>query len=288
VSGKGTHGEVFLARDTLNNGRYVAVKAMSTVEEDEGLPVAALRELSLIQHLSSAYVIRLYEGFCEQGELFMVVEGMQRDLRTHYSTRKLTPYETHLLVSQLLSGLDHMRSRRILHRDIKPQNILVNDRGHLKIGDFGLARLFVENGRTLTCPVCTLWYRPLDVCLGNDAYGFELDAWSAGCTIYELVHGEVLFRSNNEWEQIICLISKLGTPPIERRRFKHSTPLPNMRRVFEDTSPYKEIIEGLTQALPQDRLSVADALSRVRCVSLSDQVAQAGGVDASLFQHVFV
>ena len=82
---------------------------------------------------------------------------------------------------QLLRGLSYCHSRNILHRDLKPQNLLINKSGELKLADFGLARAFGIPVRCYSAEVVTLWYRPPDVLFGAKLYTTSIDMWSAGC-----------------------------------------------------------------------------------------------------------
>ena len=81
---------------------------------------------------------------------------------------------------QLLKGLSYCHSRNILHRDLKPQNLLINRTGELKLADFGLARAFGIPVRCYSAEVVTLWYRPPDVLFGAKLYTTSIDMWSAG------------------------------------------------------------------------------------------------------------
>lgn len=106
---------------------------------------------------------------------------------------------------QLLSAIEHCHLRGIMHRDIKVSNILVNNEGILKLGDFGLANIVnSKNKQSLTSRVVTLWYRPPELLMGSTSYGVSVDLWSVGCVFAELFQKkpilkgrtEVLFRSN--------------------------------------------------------------------------------------------
>ena len=82
---------------------------------------------------------------------------------------------------QLLTGVAYCHHHRVLHRDLKPQNLLINREGELKLADFGLARAFGIPVRSYTHEVVTLWYRAPDVLLGSRKYSTPVDIWSIGC-----------------------------------------------------------------------------------------------------------
>ena len=118
-------------------------------------------------------------------------------------------------MKQLLRGLHYCHTKAVLHRDLKASNLLINNAGVLKLGDFGLARTARANGgggRALTNRVITLWYRPPELLLGATRYGPEVDMWSVGCIFAELLLGKPLFPGAEEGEQVDRITRLLGTP----------------------------------------------------------------------------
>jgi serine/threonine protein kinase len=99
-----------------------------------------------------------------------------------------------------------------LHRDLKPQNLLINKEGNLKLADFGLARAFGVPLRTYTHEVVTLWYRAPEILLGGRQYSTGVDMWSVGCIFAEMATRKPLFPGDSEIDEIFKIFRILGTP----------------------------------------------------------------------------
>ena len=159
---------VYKGVDTTT-GLPVAIKKIRLLESStsEGVPRAVVREVGLLKELSaSPYIVSLLSVIGYRGRLMLVFEFLDYDLKAYMDSRTdpsagiLLPGPDALsLSSQLLQGVAHCHARRVIHRDLKPHNILVSDRGKVKIADFGLARLTSLPNRAYTREVVTLWYR---------------------------------------------------------------------------------------------------------------------------------
>jgi len=142
----------------------------------------------------------------------MIFEYSDFALRKLLMMRKLTEAECLNYLRQILSGLLMCHSNRIIHRDLKPQNILIDDRGNVKIADFGLARGFTVPFPELTHEVVTLWYRAPEILLGQASYTPSVDIWSVGCIYAEMLMGKPLFEGECEIGQLFKIFRVLGTP----------------------------------------------------------------------------
>lgn len=109
------------------------------------------------------------------------------------------------LLYQVLAGICHTHACSLMHRDLKPQNVLVNPDGRLKIADLGLARVYGTLGRPYTAEVVTVWYRAPELLLGCHHYSPAIDLWSIGCMFYEMREGKPLFRGTSDWHQLLLI-----------------------------------------------------------------------------------
>lgn len=215
--GEGTYGVVYKARDTVAN-QIVAMKKIRLEAEDEGVPSTAIREISLLKELKDEHIVRLMDIIHIDQKLYLVFEFLDVDLKRYMDNlnKNRSPITMSIVrkfLHQLNSGLVYCHSHRILHRDLKPQNLLIDKRNNLKLADFGLARAFGIPMRTYTHEVVTLWYRAPEVLLGSRHYSTAVDMWSVGCIFAEMaLQGQPLFPGDSEIDQIFKIFRILGTP----------------------------------------------------------------------------
>jgi cell division cycle 2-like protein len=120
--------------------------------------------------------------------------------------------EVKRLLLQLTSGVSYLHENWILHRDLKTSNLLLNNRGQLKIADFGMARYVGDPAPKLTQLVVTLWYRAPELLLGTRTYDAAVDMWSVGCIFGELITREPLLQGTNEVDQMSKIFELCGVP----------------------------------------------------------------------------
>jgi len=223
--GEGTYGSVYKAKDRLTN-ELVAMKKIRMGNEKEGFPITAIREIKLLRDINHENVVKLKEVVASKetsynrggkGSVYIVFEFMDHDLMGLMDTVMETGFElaqVKCFVKQLLTGLHYCHKRNIMHRDIKGSNLLVNNAGVLKLGDFGLSRSFNEKDiqYRYTNRVVTLWYRPPELLLGAVIYGPAIDMWGVGCIMAELLMRRPLFPGRNEKEQMDKVFGLCGTP----------------------------------------------------------------------------
>jgi len=215
--GEGTYGVVYKARD-VNTGDTLALKKIRLDAEDEGIPSTAIREISLLKQLQHPNIVRLYDVILTDQKLTLVFEFLDQDLKKYldsFGDNGLDARTTKSFLRQLLQGICHCHENRVLHRDLKPQNLLINREGELKLADFGLARSFGIPVRSYTHEVVTLWYRSPEVLLGSRHYSTPIDLWSVGCIFAEIASGRPLFPGRNDKDQLLRIFKVLGTPTLD-------------------------------------------------------------------------
>eukprot|EP00668_Euglena_longa_P046054 GGOE01061738.1.p2 GENE.GGOE01061738.1~~GGOE01061738.1.p2 ORF type:complete len:385 (+),score=87.51 GGOE01061738.1:39-1193(+) len=212
--GEGNFGRVLQAIH-VETKEAVAIKLVSVQRLQDGFPNNVLREvkaLQLLQHHPN--VVKLYEVFPHGSNIAMVMGLMRTDLAVVIQSRKsvLPEGATKSYLLMLLRGIKHCHANGVIHRDIKPGNCLIGADGQLKLGDFGLARLFHNDGRPMTHEVATRWYRAPELLFGDRQYGPAVDMWAAGCVFAEMLLGMPLFPGDGDIGQMNKIFQLLGTP----------------------------------------------------------------------------
>jgi cell division cycle 2-like protein len=159
---EGSYGIVYRARDR-ESGEIVALKRVKLEKETNGFPVTALREIDTLLRCPHPHIVRVREIVVGESlqAIFMVMDFVEHDLKTLLGNMK-QPFlqsEVKTLMLQLLSAVAFMHNNWIIHRDLKTSNLLMNNRGELKVADFGLARNYGDPPPPMTPLVVTLWYR---------------------------------------------------------------------------------------------------------------------------------
>ncbi|XP_069739097.1 cyclin-dependent kinase 16-like isoform X9 [Phaenicophaeus curvirostris] len=210
--GEGTYATVYKGRSKLTEN-LVALKEIR-LEHEEGAPCTAIREVSLLRDLKHANVVTLHDIVHTPQCLTLVFEYLDRDLKQYLDDcgSVISMHNVRLFLFQLLRGLAFCHRHKVLHRDLKPQNLLLSRRGDLKLADFGLARAKSIPTKTYSNEVVTLWYRPPDILLGSTEYSTQIDMWGVGCIFSEMVTGRPLFPGSTVEEQLHFIFRLLGTP----------------------------------------------------------------------------
>ena len=287
--GEGTFGKVYKAQledpNDLLNHKIFALKKILMDNEKEGFPITALREIMILKKLNHKNIIPLKEIVTSKpkeknknrGNVYLVFEYMEHDIsgltnkKINYSIQSIK-----CIMYQILEGLQYLHSNNIIHRDIKTANILLNNKGEIKIGDFGLARIISPSlKKKITNRVVTLWYRAPELLFGEDHYGPAIDMWSIGCVFSELLTGTPLFKGKKEMDQVDKIVEKCGTPNEENWPGVTKLPLYNMlcpkkdypnvlRSIYSDNNKVDDCCFDLLSKMlilcPKKRINVKDAM----------------------------
>lgn len=238
-----------------------------------------------------ARAYRLFDVVHTEKKLTLVFEFLDLDLKK-FLDQCHAGVDTRTLKSflfQLTRGIAHCHAHRVLHRDLKPQNLLINREGELKLADFGLARAFGIPVRDYTHEVVTLWYRPPDVLLGSKTYSTPVDVWSIGCIFAEMHNGKPLFPGMKPHDQLEKICAALGTPT--EATFPGLTALPSYKPGALPTHAAPASLAHLVPGLdadgvdllssmlvhdPAQRISAADALRHPFFAGLPTALLEAG------------
>ncbi|XP_029574186.1 cyclin-dependent kinase 20 [Salmo trutta] len=273
--GEGAHGIVFKAKH-IETGETVALKKVALRKLEDGIPNQALREIKALQEIEdNQYVVKLKDVFPHGTGFVLVFEYMLSDLSEviRNSQRPLTESHVKGYMMMLLKGVAFCHENSIMHRDLKPANLLISSTGHLKIADFGLARLFNNDGEHLySHQVATRWYRAPELLYGARKYDEGVDLWAVGCIFGELLNNSPLFPGENDIEQLCCVLRVLGTPnqhiwpeitelpDYNKITFKENPAIP-LEEIVPDTSPQAvDLLNKLLVYPSKQRISARQAL----------------------------
>ncbi|NXG55303.1 CDK14 kinase, partial [Hemiprocne comata] len=250
--GEGSYATVYKGKSKVN-GKLVALKVIR-LQEEEGTPFTAIREASLLKGLKHANIVLLHDIIHTKETLTLVFEYVHTDLCQYMDKNPggLHPENVKLFLFQLLRGLSYIHQRYILHRDLKPQNLLISDTGELKLADFGLARAKSVPSHTYSNEVVTLWYRPPDVLLGSTEYSTCLDMWGVGCIFVEMIQGVAAFPGMKDIQDQLDRIFLVNC-------FSEKPSCLCFRLSYVNHA--EDLASKLLQCFPKNRLSAQAALS---------------------------
>lgn len=228
-----------------------------------------------MKSLKHENILELKDVLYNEQKLIMALEYMQYDLDWYLNRlqppRALSEVACKLIMYQALKGVASCHANDIMHRDLKPTNLLMGRDGTLKVADFGLARTLLLNGQSLSSHVITQWYRAPEVILCDPNYGSAVDIWSLGCILGELLMRHPMFPGGCLRDQITQIFALLGTP--DESTWPGMTQLPafkgaipkfqalDMRAVFRVGDGYGvQLMSLMLRLCPERRISAVTAL----------------------------
>lgn len=269
--GFGAYGLVCSALD-LRTNRKIAIKKCKSVFRDVGDGKRVLREVKILKMFHHENILTLqtfYLGTGRFDDVYIVTDLLDTDLSNVVrSKQKVSEDHVKYFIYQVLRGLKYVHSANVVHRDLKPQNILVNLNCDLKLCDFGLARGLQKLDQIeMTDYVVTRWYRPPELIMLNKHYGTAVDVWSTGCIFAEMMNRKALFPGSDYISQLKLIAEAIGVP--EASKLDNSTAFENKEAVRFLQSmnvgcnglPWCEVLKGTTDPLAFDFLSKMLAFS---------------------------
>ncbi|KAF2480756.1 serine/threonine protein kinase, CMGC family, CDC2/CDK subfamily [Neohortaea acidophila] len=219
--GSGQYADVYSAHLVSDPTQLVAIKKIKVGAEAKefGISYDSLREIKFLQELDHPNIIKLYAVFSTKSQnLNLVLEQLPQGdlLKLIQDTSNITytPADIKSWMLMLMRATHFCHANYVLHRDIKPNNLLIASDGSIKLADFGLARSFADPFQKMTYNTVTIWYRPPELFFQAQYYGGKVDVWSCGCVFAELVARDVMFRAwpENEINMVKMICDKIGTP----------------------------------------------------------------------------
>jgi len=278
--------EQFLKQKNKKTGEICAVKNIKKEKEKEGFPITAIREINILKSLNHENIVNLKQiiSHKDKESFYMIFEYVEHDLAGLIDANiTLTEGEIKSLIQQILKAMWYLHTgpqgrKSIIHRDIKASNVLITKEGVVKLADFGLSRYLPKKTNEtilLTNKVITRWYRPPELFLGSTNYGPEIDMWSVGCVMAELLLGRPIFPGETEVDQLELIFSIAGSPTKENwpdienyknwSTFKPKQAYPNiLNEKFKKHSPLAvELLKKLLTLDPKQRINVEEALNDI-------------------------
>ncbi|KAF7696553.1 Cyclin-dependent kinase 1 [Cucumispora dikerogammari] len=281
--GSGAYGTVYKANVERPEAakelkEVVAIKKLNYSTKDEGVTSSSLREISVLKRLEHPTIIKLLDVFTHADTIYMVFPYYETDLKKYINSflengNKIQPSILRHFSFHMLKALNYLESQNVIHRDIKPQNFLINKKGDIVLADFGLNKTTGTYYKMFSKDVITLFYRSPEILLGSRFYGPQVDIWSLGCVFLEMILLRIVFEGENEMDQIIQIFKILGTPTnlewkgveelvnygFETTVYKRK----NLKSLLDADINFIDLIEKMLIYDPKKRITAKDALNHI-------------------------
>ncbi|CAH8495055.1 unnamed protein product [Schistosoma rodhaini] len=247
--GEGAYGVVFKCRHR-DTGDIVAIKKFTDSEEDPVIHRIAMREIRTLKQLKHPNLINLIEVFKRKRRLHLVFQYVDHTLlhELEKHTKGLDRLQIRKLTYQLLQAVNFCHAHNCIHRDVKPENILITKSGQLKLCDFGFARLLTGPGDEYTDYVATRWYRAPELLVGDTQYGTPVDIWAIGCVVAEMLTSLPLWPGRSDLDQLHLITQTLGDL------------VPRHREIFEKNCFFK----GYKLIVPENRKDLSEKFTSLQ------------------------
>ncbi|CAG5127436.1 unnamed protein product, partial [Candidula unifasciata] len=209
--GEGSYGVVFKCRNR-ETGQVVAIKKFVESEEDPLIKKIAMREIRMLKQLKHPNLVNLIEVFRRRKRLHLVFEYVDHTVLNELDRypRGVPERMVQRIIYQTLLAVNFCHQHNTIHRDVKPENILITRQGQVKLCDFGFARVLTGPGGEYTDYVATRWYRSPELLVGDTQYGPPVDVWAIGCVFAELLTGQAIWPGRSDVDQLYLIRKTLG------------------------------------------------------------------------------
>eukprot|EP01132_Coremiostelium_polycephalum_P002242 gene2242-2764_t len=265
--GQGTFGKVYEAKN--HEGRRVAIKK---VEKSNHFISREYDILKVVNHPNCLKILDMFYTSEDNKRMQnLVFDFIPYTLASLLKKRQLSLNFIKVLFYQLCQAIKHIHTKNICHRDITPNNILLNQKGELILADFGSAKILEVNHASMSY-ICSRYYRAPELLVGCASYSTKIDIWSIGCILAEMLIGKPLFPGSNSNDQLGRIIEVLGTPTQEdmeamKPSKTYVLQLPTITPKFNDTLNNvedKEVINLLSKIFvfdPTKRASIDEIIA---------------------------
>jgi len=263
--GRGAYGIVWEAT-SKKTGHIVALKKIFDAFQNNTDAQRTFREIMLLQSLKHPNIIKLINVYraINDRDIYLTFEYMETDLHSTIRANILQEIHQKYIFFQILCCMKYLHSAQLVHRDMKPSNVLINSDCLVKVCDFGLARSLTSKGaansQVLTDYVATRWYRAPEILFGSAQYTTGVDLWACGCILGEMISCKAMFPGHSTMDQIDRIIRFTGYPSSQDIEAVKS---PFARTMLESVSHHKAIkFETAYPKEDRDKLHMLDKLLR--------------------------
>eukprot|EP00826_Nyctotherus_ovalis_P014493 TRINITY_DN14044_c0_g1_i8.p1 TRINITY_DN14044_c0_g1~~TRINITY_DN14044_c0_g1_i8.p1 ORF type:complete len:306 (+),score=101.05 TRINITY_DN14044_c0_g1_i8:229-1146(+) len=244
ILGSGTFGYVFEAYD-LENDRKVAVKRVRKAERKISREYQILNEVKgnvrCVELLDIFYTLGEDEKLTQNFVFEFVPNSLEKFISSHKKTEMIPISTIKTIMKQFLEGLEFIHEKKICHRDLKPDNILLDEELNVKISDFGSSKILDGKSKKNIPHIVNKFYRAPELLFCRTDYSTKIDIWATGCILVEMFTKEPLFPGKTEGMQMLEIFAIIGTPSAEDKEYLYECLTPSTREMVETVEKYDPI-----------------------------------------------